>query len=83
VAECLRNVAKHAQGNTAEVNIDTRDNLLHLTVSDDGLGFPESPDRSGIGMTAMRERLYLVKGELTIGAAPGGGALVTAVVPLA
>ena len=83
VAECLRNVAKHAQGNTAEVNVDIRDNLLHLTVTDDGRGFPASPDRSGIGMTAMRERLHLVKGELTVGGAPGGGALVTAVVPLA
>jgi len=66
-----------------DIDIDTRGNLLHLTVTDDGTGFPASPDRSGIGMTAMRERLHLVKGELTVGAAPGGGALVTAVVPLA
>jgi signal transduction histidine kinase len=82
VAECLRNVAKHAQGTSAEVNVDIRESLLNLTIADDGLGFSANPGRSGIGLTAMRERLHLVKGELSVGAAPGGGALVTAVLPL-
>ena len=82
VAECLRNVAKHAQGTSAEVNVDIRESLLNLTIADDGLGFSANPGRSGIGLTAMRERLHLVKGELSVGVGPGGGALVTAVLPL-
>ena len=82
VGECLRNVAKHAQGTLAEVHVAISDELLHLTVTDDGLGFPASPGRSGIGMTAMRERLHLVKGDLMVGPAPNGGARVRAVLPL-
>jgi signal transduction histidine kinase len=83
VAECLRNVAKHAQGSSAEVHVDVSDSALHLTITDDGLGFSASPGRSGIGITAMRERLHLVKGDLAFGGAPDGGAQVTAVLPLA
>jgi len=82
VAECLRNVAKHAKGSSAEVCVEISDSFLNLTVSDDGLGFSANPGRGGIGLTAMRERLHLVKGDLTVGAAPRGGALVTAVLPL-
>jgi signal transduction histidine kinase len=76
-------VAKHARGTSAEVCVDIRDKFLNLTISDDGLGFSGNPGRSGIGLTAMRERLHLVKGDLTVGAAPGGGAQVRAVLPLA
>lgn len=82
MVECLRNIAKHSHGSSARAVIDIRDEMLNLIVTDDGVGFSSNPGRSGIGLTAMRERLHLVGGELLIGPAPDHGAQVVANLPL-
>jgi PAS domain S-box-containing protein len=76
--EALTNVAKHAVGaSTATLIIDGDQNLIRLTIEDDGCGFDVSSvvERSdgGLGLAGMRERLSLVRGELEIESAPGHG----------
>ncbi len=82
--EALQNAVRHSGSPRCAVSLESRLEVLTLTVRDEGCGFnPESlpPDR-GLGLTSMRERLKLVAGELLIDSTPGTGTTVGARVPL-
>ena len=68
VQEGLRNVQKHSGAAHAQVRIETMDDTLHLSISDDGAGFDvkDGVDRQGLGLWSMRERVRLVGGRFEI-----------------
>lgn len=76
-AESLTNVAKHA-GGAAVVEVERRDGLLELSISDDG---PGAADPAGNGLSGLRSRVEAVDGTLTIESPPGAGTRVTAELP--
>jgi signal transduction histidine kinase len=57
---------------------------LRLTVEDSGKGFdPEMAMKgTGVGLTNMKERMKLVRGELSIESQPGKGTVIRATAPL-
>lgn len=73
--EALTNVARHANAAQVEVDLNSKDNDLVLTVSDDGCGFNERPgsETEELGLLGMRERAALVGGILTVDSKPGKG----------
>ena len=75
VQEALNNVVKHSSADRATVTLEFLPESLHVSVSDDGVGFdPEAPQRGGtFGMSSMRERAEAVGARLTISSAPGNG----------
>ncbi len=79
--EALSNAIHHSQA--AAIRLDlTRDTAgLHLTVSDDGVGFeyPHKGDR--LGITSMRTRARLMEAELSLESAPGQGAILVLTLP--
>lgn len=81
--EALANVRKHAQATAAVVRVAARDGAVELTVADDGVGVGAggASERSGFGVSGMRERLALVGGRLSLEAGAGGGSVLRAVVP--
>ncbi|MEU4831568.1 sensor histidine kinase [Streptosporangium sp. NPDC023615] len=78
--EALTNVRKHAGAARAVVSLRRAESLT-VRVQDDGAGLPAGP-RSGVGMLSMRERAAELGGTCVIEAAPGGGTVVEAVLPL-
>jgi signal transduction histidine kinase len=85
VQEALTNVARHAGVDAATVRVRAADGVLGLQVADRGRGFDPgaSPSRSRSGgLDGMRERARLAGGRLTIESRPGGGARLTAELPL-
>lgn len=76
--EALTNVAKHARASRAEVELSMERGSMRLVVRDDGRGFasdaPRSP--SSYGLLGMRERAYLLGGEVLLESAPGQGTIV-------
>jgi len=81
VQECLTNIHRHANSQTALVRMHIRDEKLTLEVIDRGTGFtPEFAE--GIGIRGMRERLNELGGNLEI-ASTAAGATVRATVPIA
>jgi len=56
---------------------------IRLIVSDPGIGFDwrHAVNGRGLGLISMRERLRLVKGELSIQSEPGHGTSVLARIP--
>jgi signal transduction histidine kinase len=83
--EGLTNIARHAQAQHAEVsftvNTTNPARKLHLEITDDGIGLPETV-RSGVGLISMRERAEEVGGHLHIESSPGQGTHVVAELPL-
>lgn len=80
--EAAQNALKHSGTDRLHVSLETKGDELLLRVRDYGRGFDAPAAKSGLGMISMRERLRIAGGVLSISAAPGGGALVEARVPL-
>jgi signal transduction histidine kinase len=81
VQEALTNVVRHAQAQRCCIRLFCADDLLHVEVSDDGVGLPES-HVAGVGLLSMRERAAELSGTCEIAPMPEGGTCVRACLPL-
>ena len=83
--EALHNVARHSQAHSAVVEVTAMGGELSLFVRDDGVGFDleKKPSKASLGLVSMRERMYLVGGEIKIVSQVGGGTRIYAHAPLA
>ena len=81
VAECLTNVAKHAQATAAEIRVAVASGRLRVQVADDGAGGAEP--LAGHGLQGLVDRVTLAGGRLTVTSPVGGPTTVVAEVPLA
>ncbi len=90
VQEALTNVSRHAQATKAVISVTERDGVLTASVTDDGRGLPDATRlgprgdglEGGFGMSGMRERAELVRGELEWAPAPERGTIMRLTVPL-
>jgi PAS domain S-box-containing protein len=82
--ESLTNAARHAQASRIEVSIDLRDEAIALRVHDNGRGFsPQLPRKPGsYGLMGLRERAYLLGGEVNIASGPDLGTTIEVRIPL-
>jgi signal transduction histidine kinase len=82
--EALHNVARHSQVREAQVRLTCDERHIALQIADPGVGFdPRHMRAGGLGLASMRERVAVLKGQLAITAAPGGGTQITVHIPLA
>ena len=72
LTEALSNVARHADASAVEVDVSIADNLLCLTVVDDGVGLDADAPR-GSGLDNIERRAERVGGSATVEANPDGG----------
>jgi signal transduction histidine kinase len=79
VTEALTNVARHSKACSCEVLIRLNQGLT-VEVCDDGVGFPEGW-RAGVGITAMRERVAELGGDLDIQSREPHGTRIAAQLP--
>jgi PAS domain S-box-containing protein len=84
VQEALTNIARHARATEVRIVLQQAAGELRLTVQDNGVGFGEaSMYREGShGLMGIRERAYMLGGELEIGNARGGGGRIRVRLPL-
>jgi signal transduction histidine kinase len=81
VQEAITNVVRHASTRHCQVSIEQHEQELSIEVTDDGCGGAAAAG-AGYGITGMRERAALLRGELAAGPRPEGGFAVTARLPL-
>jgi signal transduction histidine kinase len=83
--EALSNATRHGQGAPIRVRAGIQGRSLAVCVSDSGPGFvPETAFTNGhLGLANSRERAELLGGKLQIDSAPGKGARVWILLPLA
>jgi two-component system sensor histidine kinase UhpB len=73
--EAVTNAVRHADATDVHLRVSADTNDLTLLVVDNGRGLPPR-HVEGAGMRGMRERSFLVGGELQISSAAGGGVTV-------
>jgi PAS domain S-box-containing protein len=73
--EAVSNAIKHSGGAEIQVRLHVEQDVLKLTIEDDGVGFdPHMPKLSrGFGLISMHERANRIGGELTILTQLGSG----------
>jgi signal transduction histidine kinase len=82
--QALQNGVKHSGVRNFRVDLRGLSDEIQLTVSDSGVGFESKSamNGEGLGLISMRERLHLVKGEISIESQPNHGTTIRARVPL-
>jgi signal transduction histidine kinase len=82
--EGLRNIAKHAKAEEAHVTLLGEGAAVVLSIRDSGAGFDVASARSsgGVGLASMRERAWLVRGDIAVRSRPGQGTTIDVRVPL-
>lgn len=71
--ESISNVIKYAQANNVIVQISQNENILNLTIEDDGVGFEKSEIVYGLGLKNIENRVRLINGTLDIISQKGEG----------
>ena len=79
--EGLTNSLKHSRASHADVTVRYRADELEVEVLDDGAG-ATTIDGLGHGLVGIRERVKIYGGEMNAGAAPAGGFILSARLPL-
>jgi signal transduction histidine kinase len=76
VQECLNNISKHSKASVADVTISRSDQLVEITVNDNGIGIVNSNGDSGLGLIGIKERVNFLNGKLEIGRNKPHGTLI-------
>jgi signal transduction histidine kinase len=82
--EALTNVTKHSHASRVEIQITQGPDLLEASLKDNGVGFDQDnqKNRSGLGLSGMKDRIKKVGGRLSIKSSPGLGTTVMFAIPL-
>ncbi|SKA05440.1 Signal transduction histidine kinase [Chitinophaga eiseniae] len=74
VQELVNNIIKHSQATEALVQLTRQDQLLTITVEDNGIGMQEIQEtQPGMGLNSLQSRIRALNGNLEIAAANGQG----------
>jgi signal transduction histidine kinase len=90
IHEGLVNAARHADASAVRVNLSVADARIHLSIADDGKGFPFTGtydlawlERMDQGPVTLRERVAALQGQLTLTSSKQAGTELLITVPLA
>lgn len=76
IRECIANAIKHSSAKELNINLFEEDNLFHVEVFDDGIGFEKRNKDSAVnnhfGLQILEERVQLLKGVLKISSGETG-----------
>ena len=79
VSEALTNVAKHSRARSARVEAFSRDGMITVRISDDGVGGADPA--AGTGLNGLRDRVRAVDGSLYLSSPLGGPTVLTITLP--
>lgn len=89
IQEACNNAIKYAEADVIRVKMIYAENEVIITIEDDGKGFDAAyldvdtrKDNSGFGLSMMKERVYLLSGDIEIISKPGEGTKIKVVVPI-
>ena len=80
--EAINNAVKYADCKNIHVSINVADDQLHMRISDDGKGFEVASAKNGNGLSNMRKRVEIHKGNFTVNSFLGGGTEILSSLPL-
>lgn len=85
VQELLRNTAKHARAKIVRIELQQKDNYIHLNYRDDGIGMDINKMKSSfshMGLSGLKERVSSLEGNIEFVSAKGKGFQVKIIIPV-
>lgn len=82
IQESLHNIYKHAGATQVDISFKLKNNVIWLTLIDDGSGFDVGKAKSGIGLKNMNSRIKEINGAIDITSKKDTGTTVTIQVPI-
>jgi signal transduction histidine kinase len=80
--EQINNIIKHAQASKIIVDIVVTDNILSMTIEDNGVGFNMNTIKRGIGMANMKRRSEFLSGNMRIETSVNKGCRIIIQIPI-
>jgi signal transduction histidine kinase len=80
VSEALTNTAKHADASTAQVTLEARDDVLALSIRDDGRGGADAG--RGSGLIGLADRVDALGGTIDVTSPIGEGTSIRVTLPI-
>lgn len=71
--EALNNIIKHAGATRTTIQLSFVQYFIRLVIKDNGKGFDSVSVKKGVGLSNIRNRVYLLNGNLTVNTHPGDG----------
>ncbi len=80
----IENVLRHAEASEATLQVIRRDNILNISLEDNGVGFDLNAQSQfvGMGLRNTEERINRLEGTLSIESAPNRGTFISIDIPL-
>lgn len=82
IQEGLQNCNKYAEADIIKIEFRNVNEILVLTIEDDGIGFNTNKTKNGIGLHNIEYRASECKGTVTVKSAKGEGTILTIKVPI-
>ena len=84
IEECINNIMKHSKASEASVFLLLKNNILHATITDNGVGFDASKitPTSGIGLSQIKARIENMEGVFDIESKINNGTKIIIEVPV-
>ena len=79
--EALSNAMRHANATRVDVSVTRKNQLLNISVADDGCGSAIQARPDGMGWRTMRYRAKLIGAEIKMESKPSGGTTVRCSIP--
>jgi signal transduction histidine kinase len=85
IQELLNNASRHSSAMQVNVQLDMGETDIKVVVDDNGKGFDKAdlPERGGMGLKVIRDRVEMLGGSIEIDTSVGKGTRVTFQIPAA
>ncbi|MES2812971.1 MAG: sensor histidine kinase [Bacteroidota bacterium] len=80
--EALQNIYKYANATDVDLEISKEDDLLLISIKDNGQGFDVAKIREGIGLKNMQSRIKILEGTFNIESVLGLGTSIKITIPI-
>ncbi|NNC49900.1 MAG: sensor histidine kinase [Flaviramulus sp.] len=82
IQESLHNIYKHAKATEVKISFELKNNVICLSLTDDGSGFDVNKAKSGIGLKNMNSRIKDINGTIYLTSKKDEGTTVTIEAPI-
>jgi signal transduction histidine kinase len=66
VQELINNIIKHSKATQAIVQLTQQENLLSISIEDNGVGFSNNTSKDGMGLRSLQSRIKAMNGKLEV-----------------
>ena len=82
IQEALTNISKHSQASLVRLKLEETEEIIRLTIDDNGRGFEPTANITGFGLQNMRERTEALNGNFRLISKPQQGCHIRVEIPL-